>query len=201
MRTLSYTLLAAGLLVIAPDLAAQVEGPSTRAPRQSWTADRRAFQVGDVVTVIVDEYTLASANQGTSSSDRRYRDAAVTGGQSISATLPGRLGVDFGTSNEAESRSTGEALRQNRFQGEMTARVTSIEPSGLLKIEGTKVIDVDENREELTLTGWVRPQDVSAANLVDSWRIGDAEIVYRSNGDLGSPRGGFISRILGWLWP
>lgn len=199
MKIFVSGLIVAMAAAIAPELAAQDAVAS--APRQSWTADRRAFQVGDVVTVLVDEFTLASANQGTASSDRRYRDASISAGQTIAPTMPGRLGVDFGTANEAESRSTGEAVRQNRFQGEMTARVVAIEPTGLLQIEGTKVIDVDENREELTLSGWVRPQDVSASNLVDSWRIGDAEIVYRSSGDTDSPDGGFISRILGWLWP
>jgi flagellar basal body L-ring protein FlgH len=47
----------------------------------------------------------------------------------------------------------------------------------------------------------VRPQDISARNLVESWRLADAELLYESTGDLGNPKKGIITRILGILWP
>lgn len=188
----------AALLVIAPNLAAQA--PPTPS-RQSWTSDRRDFRVGDVITVLVDEYTLATANQGTFSSDRRLRDARVDVRQSVVTSVPSGGGADFSSANAAESRQRGEAVRQNRFQGEMTVRVLEIDPTGLLRIEGTKVVNIDKNREELVMRGWVRPQDVSSQNLLDSWRVGDAELVYSSKGPLSRPRGGIISRIIGIIWP
>lgn len=196
-RAARATALAVCLLLIAAAADAQT---AARRPRQSWTADRKDFTVGDVVTVVVDEYTLASANKGNSSSDRRSRDLGVGISQTVSPAIP-TVAADVGTFNDAESRTRGEATRQNRFQGEMTVRVTGVEPSGLLRIEGTKVISVDDHREELTLTGFLRPEDISPQNLVDSWRIGDAELVYTSEGNLTQPKSGILGKILGKIWP
>jgi hypothetical protein len=60
---------------------------------------------------------------------------------------------------------------------------------------------LDRARQELSLTGWVRPQDITTNNLLESWRIADAELVYTSSGDLGRPRGCIFSRIIWGIWP
>ena len=173
---------------------------AARAPRQSWTADRRAFRVGDVVTVLVDEYTQATLNKGESSSDSRSRSLGLGAAATGAVTLP--VGsAEISSRNAAGSDRSGVSTRQNRFRGEMTVRVTEVGEGGLLHVEGRKELNVDRSREEVSLTGWVRPQDVSAENTIDSWRVGDARIVYLSHGSLGRPRGGIVTRLLGWLWP
>lgn len=192
-------LLAAALLAPAAEAAAQAAA-APRPSRASWTSDRRSFGEGDVITVLVDEHTIAAALKGTNSSNSRYRDLSVGVDQSVVPTLPRARG-DVSTSDAAESRQRGDLTRENRFQGEMTVRVTSVEPNGLLRVEGKKVINVDRNAEELSLTGFVRPQDVSHANMIDSWRVADAQLLYSSKGSLGSPKSGIIGKLLGALWP
>ena len=174
------------------------QGAVHRAPRQSWTADRRAFTVGDVITVLIDEQTIATASSGDYAADQRFRDLAAN--VSTSSESYGRAAASLGSVNDAESRQRGEATRRNRFVGEITVRVVGIE-GGLLRIEGSRRTAVDRNIQEMTITGWVRPQDVSSSNLVESWRIGDANLNYTSSGDLGKPRGGIITRLLGAIWP
>lgn len=173
--------------------------PAPRTARASWTADRRAYGVGDVITVLIDEQTLATATTGNFASDRRSRDLFASGEQTITSSYPG-ASIGVGSINDAESRQRGESLRRNRFVGEMTVRVVAVE-NGLLHVSGSRTTSVDKDTQQMTLTGWVRPQDVSYNNLVESWRIGDAEILYASSGRLGKPRGGFITRFIGWLWP
>ncbi len=173
--------------------------PAPRPARVSWTADRRAYGVGDVITVLIDEQTLATATTGNFASDRRSRDMSAFGDQTIASSFPG-ASIGLGSLNDAESRQRGESVRRNRFVGEMTVRVVAVE-NGLLHVSGSRTTSVDKDTQAMTLTGWVRPQDVSYNNLVESWRIGDAEILYASSGRLGKPRGGFITRFIGWLWP
>jgi flagellar L-ring protein FlgH len=185
----------------APAVGAAEAPAQTRTPRRSWTSDRRDYAVGDLVTVIVDERMMASATTGNTASDRRRRDmGASAAGSGAAAPLP-PAGVQAGTYNDAESRQRGEAVRHSRFATEISVRVEAIEPNGLLRVKGSKLVNLDRNRQEVTLTGFVRPQDVGADNLVESWRIGDAQLVYTGRGSLGRPRGGIISRILGALWP
>ncbi len=168
-----------------------------RAP-QSWTSDRRDFRAGDLITVMIDEHTLAASNQGEYSSDRRYRDLGLGVGQSVTSAIPGG-GAEVNSSNRAESRRQGESTRQNRFRGEMTVRVVEVEEGGILRIEGRKVVNIDRVSEELLLRGLLRPNDVTASNTVESWRVADPEILYTTRGT--SPRGGILGRILGAIWP
>lgn len=181
--------------------AAAAQTAPRRAPRQSWTSSRRSFIQGDVLTVLVDEHTLAAALKGANNSDRRFRDLGVSAGGGAGMPIP-NIEADVGTTNSAESRQRGDLTRENRFRGEMSVRIMEIEAAtGLMRVEGKKVIEVEKHREELALTGWVRPQDVSHSNMLDSWRIADAEIHYTSTGSLGKPNQSMIARILSIFWP
>ena len=77
----------------------------------------------------------------------------------------------------------------------------AVAPNGLLQLKGTKNIDVDKSGQNIVFTGWVRPQDVSMSNIVESNRVADAQLGYVSPGPLGKPAQGIVSKILGGLWP
>jgi flagellar L-ring protein precursor FlgH len=227
MRKFTLATAALGLALAAAPLAAQAPAPGAAAPaptgaaaaaapaataaipapaparpaRQSWTSDRREFAVGDVITILIDEQTLASANHDNSAVDRRSRNADLSLGAGGAVGALSGLGASVDSRHDAQSQQSGDALRSNRFTGEMSLRVTSVEPGGRLQVAGTKVINVDKNEEKIELKGWVRAQDVSSSNLVDSWRIADAQIVYTSSGSMSKPKGGIIGRLLGALWP
>jgi flagellar L-ring protein precursor FlgH len=218
MRTITLLAATSALLLAGDSLAAQAPAAPPAAPtaapaaappaavarpvRQSWTSPRRSFAVGDVVTVYVDEYTLASANTANTATDSRRRDL----GLDADMAMPGGGGMGasaaIGSRNDADSRQRGEALRQNRFQSEMSVRVVAVDSvTGLLEVKGAKLVNVDRNQQEVTFTGWVRPQDISAQNAVESWRVADAQLVYTATGGLGKPKGGILGRVLGMIWP
>ena len=208
-RTLRTLTAAAALLSAAPVLAQSANGAPAPAPasadsapkravRQSWTSDRREFTVGDIITVLVDERMLASAILRDNAEDDRKRtaDFALQSG----ATSP-PTSMSFGDGSSGQSRTSGEATRNNEFRAEMSTRVVAVSPTGLLQVKGRKLANLDKNEQELTLSGWLRPQDVSRDNTVDSWRIADAELVYKGKGPLGKPKGGLLWKIIGAFWP
>jgi flagellar L-ring protein FlgH len=210
-RTLWSLTAAAALVSAAPVLAqnssnapAPTPAPSSadstpkRAVRQSWTSDRREFAVGDIITVLVDERMLASAILRDNAEDSRKRSADFS--LQSGATSP-PTSVSFGDGSTGQSRKSGEATRDNEFRAEMSTRVVSVSPTGLLQVKGRKLANLDKNEQELTLTGWLRPQDVTRDNTVDSWRIADAELVYKGKGPLGKPKGGLFWKIIGAFWP
>jgi flagellar basal body L-ring protein FlgH len=63
------------LILSAPMLLAQSKDqqPTPTRHLMSWTADRREYQVGDVITVLVTDATLASATKSQSGSDNQSR--------------------------------------------------------------------------------------------------------------------------------
>lgn len=180
--------------------AAAPAAPAPARTRQSWISDRRTFATGDVLTVMVDEFTLASANLGNVSTNNRRstRDAGVSARLPASSTTGS---VGFNTTDNNEQNQRGETLRQNRFQSEMTVRVVEVLAGGVLKVEGRKVLNVDKNKQEVVMSGFVRPQDVGPFNQVDSWRVGELRLDYAHDGAMGKPKQGIVGRIFGWMWP
>jgi flagellar L-ring protein precursor FlgH len=165
-------------------------------PRESWTADRRNFVVGDIITILIDDYTISTAVKENTATDNRTR------GLSVNARLPTsskQVGLD--ARNTADQQQRGQARRENRFQNEMSVRVVAVGPNGLLQVKGTKKIDVDQAMQDIAFTGWVRAQDVSTSNVIESSRVADAQLGYASPGPLGKPKQGMITKILGAFWP
>src|SRR5690606_28912793 len=150
--TLPFALL--GLFVAAPlhgqdaptpQPAASAESTqvaAARPRRQSWTSSRRSFVEGDVLTVLVDEHTLAAALKGANNSDRRFRDLGVSVGGGPGMPIPD-IDAGISSTNSAESRQRGDLTRENRFRGEMSVRIVEIDArTGLMRIEGSKVVAV-----------------------------------------------------------
>jgi flagellar L-ring protein precursor FlgH len=68
-------------------------------------------------------------------------------------------------------------------------------------IQGTRVIGINNDKEQLILTGVVRAADVSPANTILSQQIADAQISYRGKGIATSGgKPGLIARVLNWLF-
>lgn len=202
----TIALAAAGIALSSGSALAQDAGSAgmeaaIRAPRWDWTADRRRFGEGDVITVLIDEYTLASANKSSQALRDNQRKSSVSGSVDGGSGIRSGGGMGFGTGNTGESRERGQTTRTDRLATEMTVRVVAVEPNGTLQVMGRKKMLIDEHEQEVTVRGFLRPEDVSARNIVDSGRLADAEIAYTSNGKLDRPRGGFLSRLLGKLWP
>lgn len=176
-----------------PDSAAvaadSIETPAAPPGRRvvSWTADRRAFVEGDLLSVFVDEQVIAAASADDyASDDRRMGRGATLGSRRISARL------------DADTRSDerGVSNRNERFRTEITVRVLEIQ-GGNLRVEGRKNFKVDDHEQEVILRGWVRPNDVSGLNIIDAWRVADLEFLYESNGELIKPKRGMLQKLLG----
>ena len=171
--------------------------------RQSWTSDRFRLGIGDIVTVMVNDQTLASATTTNNASDTRQKalDFSLTPPASGTKAVTA-IAATAGFNNAGDSKQSGEAVRNNVFQSTLSARVIAVSPTGMLQIRGRKMVNVDKNMQEVTLTGWIRPQDIDVgANTVESTRMADADIVVTQKGALGKPRSGIISKVVGALWP
>jgi len=161
------------------------------------------YGIGDIITIVITERTQASANLRDNNSDSRSKQLGLS--VEPPATKAGGLpnikaAVDL--SKNGDSRKQGEALRQNDFSSLISARVVAVSPTGMLRIRGHKLVNIDRNDMEVSITGWIRPQDIAVgANTVESARIADAEIDYAQRGALGKPRASIAARLMGALWP
>jgi len=165
-------------------------GPNAR--RASWFSDRRSFDTGEIISIVIDEFTLVAAGASNRAVDRRRSEGLLTMFPSS------RNGLSVRARDESLNR--GQATRDDRLQAEISVRVVEIDASGTLRLEGRKAITIDEHEQEFVFRGWARPQDVQPHNVIEGWRIADLELLYVSNGELKKPKKGLIAGLLAILF-
>ncbi len=163
--------------------------------RQSWTSDRVNLRVGDIVTILVDEQTRASADRDESATRQHQRNLGLQGGTGLTTQ-----GGTLRTQNDIQERNQGGSTRTQNFTAQISTRVVQVGPGGLLRVEGTKEVKIGKHDQKVIVRGWVRPEDVSMDNTVYSWRVANAEILYTSDGSL-VKAGGLWSKLLDLIIP
>jgi flagellar L-ring protein precursor FlgH len=163
-----------------------------------FASDIRAREVGDILTVSLNETFAATKTQSAASSKN---DAfAVTLPTGLPNILTGGYDKDAAGLNAGTTRSfagSGNAAQSNSLSGFLTVTVTRVFDNGNMEIAGQKKLRLNNGDEYVRLTGLVRPEDVSATNIVLSNRVADAEIVYVGAGEIAdSSRQGWLSRTM-----
>ncbi len=150
--------------------------------------DTVALNVGDILTVTLEESTRASKNA----------ESSITKDNEISMLDPqilgkGNIGLGTNINTERDFQGQAEADQSNSLNGNITVTVTEVLPNGVLHIRGEKWLSLTNGDEYIRLTGLVRPQDISPDNTVASNRIADARIAYGGTGDFDQ------ANQMGWL--
>jgi flagellar L-ring protein precursor FlgH len=158
---------------------AGVSGGVFSADTVSLTSDARAFRIGDVVTVLLQETTQASKKAGTSFS--KGSSVGVNPVTALGKTF-GRTGVDISADRSFQGDAT--STQQNALTGAVTVIVQEVLPNGLLRVAGEKRLQLNQGEEFLRLAGYLRAADIDNDNQVSSLRVANARIAYSGQGSL-----------------
>jgi flagellar L-ring protein precursor FlgH len=75
-------------------------------------------------------------------------------------------------------------------------------PGGNIKIRGSREVEINNEKQILTLSGVIRTKDISPDNTVLSNYISDAQISYSGLGVVNDrQRPGWMANILNKIWP
>jgi flagellar L-ring protein precursor FlgH len=173
------------------DTTAKATGPV--APNYSWFSDRRQLRVGDLITIVVDEQTRANEQVSTVANNNRKQAGSLTG-----QIMPAKLS-SIGIGYDATSNNTGTSGRAGGLNATVTARITAVDANGVAHITGSRFVAIDGRKQEISLSGLIRPQDVGSGNMIASSRIADANISYKGKGI--SPKSGLFGKLLAAFWP
>jgi flagellar L-ring protein precursor FlgH len=176
--------------------------------------DKKARRIGDIVTIKIIESSSASNKASTETArdssllaqivaffglERKYNDPTYPGFN------PDRLFNPFSAVQggiESDFEGSGETFRSGDLTAYITARVTDIMPNGNLKIEGSREVEVNNEKQIITLSGTVRTIDISSDNIILSTYISDARITYSGSGVIDDrQRPGWMANILNKIWP
>jgi len=158
---------------------------------------RRAYRLGDVLTINLQEATSARNSSGTSYS--RESSNSTNPMSLFGANLD--TVVDLGSASDfAGSANTNLS---NQLQGNITVTVTNVLPNGLLEVRGEKWVQINRGKEYIRITGLVRRQDIAPDNSIASTRVADVRIAYSGTGNLANTNEpGILSRFFNSpYWP
>jgi flagellar L-ring protein precursor FlgH len=185
----------------------------------SMFTDRKARQVNDIITVVISEQSTATRNAVTSTGRETTVDGKVENWftvDNLRSALSGILGSANVKTRKADTanlpvwkfsskndyKGSGNTLRNDRFEAKITCIVREILPNSNMVIQGQQNVTVNAEDQTIVLTGIVRPEDVTANNIVYSYNVADAKIYYTGKGPLGDKQRRGIFEFLGdCLWP
>jgi flagellar L-ring protein precursor FlgH len=168
----------------------------------NWFGRSRNFQVGDVMTVVLNEATQAARTQNNALSRVAKNDTLPGGLLASAAKMGGLLGAPNLTGGTTASTGVGSADQTASLTGTVSVTVVDVLPNGNLVLRGEKQLALSEGTEVIQVAGVIRPEDISPNNLVQSRRLVNAQITYRGTGDLAAAtRAGWGTSALLKLWP
>ena len=189
-------------LVLIMSAAFLFEQPQDVSARSLWRdnmawnmySDRKAHDVGDILTIVINESTTQTASKERSNT------------KSGSTTLNAGTGIFHflaaATASGSDSfTAAGSAEDTSRFTGNVTVTVVEVMPNGNMVVEGTQSIWQNRDEHKITLRGIVRRDDVSSNNTVLSTRVADATLKFDGKGPLNAKqRQGILTQIFNILF-
>jgi flagellar L-ring protein precursor FlgH len=172
-----------------------------------FATDQRARRVGDILTVSFNEtYSATKAQTASSSKADNFGVTLPTGLPNI---FTGGFDKDAGGNGAGLSAGTtrsfagaGNAVQSNSFSGLLSVTVVRVFENGNMEVAGQKELMLNNGNEYVRVRGVVRPEDVSANNIVSSNRLADAQIRYTGTGQLAdSSKQGWLSELMRTISP
>lgn len=160
-------------------------------------SDQKASNIGDAITIIVIESSLAKNNAKTKTG--RESDLGFNLAGTVSTTdVPE---VDLGIGSKNNFNGSGSTESSGSIQTKISATIDSVLNNGNLMIRGSKKITINGEEQLINIKGIVRSSDVRADNSVLSYNISDAEISFEGSGlidDAQAP--GWLTKFFHWIF-
>lgn len=160
----------------------------------SLVTNLKAHHVGDLLTIIITENATANATSKTKA-DNKSEHSGGAGLGFLEFIKP------WGVSTENKYKGDGNTQRKGSLEAEITARITEVLHNGDLRIAGTRMVNINGEKQLIEITGVCRQRDIRPDNTIMSTYISDAQIAYNGSGiinDNANP--GVVTKIINWLF-
>lgn len=157
-------------------------------------SDKKARNVGDILTIVINEATTQTATKARTNS--KSGSISVGSGTGIFDFIKA-----FSASGSDQWQADGSATDTNRFIGQITVTVVEVLPNDNMIVEGTQSIWQNRDEHKITLRGIVRRDDVTMNNTVPSTKVADATLKFDGKGPLNAKqRQGILTQIFNFLF-
>lgn len=172
---------------------------------------KNSYKVGDTITIIIDE-NLSAAQSGTTRADKssdfnfnglQKADSSLssTGGNVRSQTNKNQASMGLNFSGDSAYSGTGKTTRATSVRTNITATVIDVQPNGTLFVLGQRQIKVNDEVEQIEVSGIVNPEKISDTDTIYSTQLANAKITIKGAGTVSNPQQpGVMARIFDWLF-
>ena len=142
--------------------------------------DRRARNVGDILTISIVEKTTAN-DKSSGSGDHSGTLATTTPSITRNETIPKLLFKGFGIAGSSSGTFSDKSASAGAvdFTGTITVTVIDVLANGNLLVSGEKQVAINRNSEYIRFSGVVNPAHIAAGNTVQSTQVADAHLEYK----------------------
>ena len=171
-----------------------------RSGSRSFFNDQRASRIGDILTVLIEIDDKAEV----SNTSNRTRTGSTSAGFSnffgLEDTVGSVLGADtenlVTADSETSHNGTGAINRAEKIELTVAAVIVDRLPNGNLVLAGRQEVRINGEVRELTVSGVIRPEDITSSNTINHTEIAEARISYGGRGQISSvQRPGWGQRI------
>lgn len=152
--------------------------------------DRRPRQIGDILTVVLNEEVSASKSSRANASRQGSASLEL---EQLPDALEALAEYGFDIGSNSEFNGAGGASANNTFTGTITVTVQDVLPNGNLLVTGERQIAINQGTEHIRLTGVVQPRSITTRNTVASTEVASARIEYLGDGYMNQ------AQRMGWL--
>ncbi|AXX88227.1 flagellar basal body L-ring protein FlgH [Malaciobacter marinus] len=177
-------------------------------------ADKKDLQIGDIIQVRIDESLTSDTNNKrelTRTDETNLGGGLLTpmGGNTLGGTVDKYAnkfnkvaGVNFNTQSNSSNEGEVKTTLDESFSTTVSVIIEQTYQNGNYFIKGNKQLLIDGQRQELIITGVIRPYDITPENSVLSSQVANLKILYKKDGAekdaLKTPWG---TKLLRKIWP
>jgi len=178
-------------------------------------ADKKDLQVGDIIQVLISE-TLT--NDSTNSRETKKNNSSSLGGgvivpingntsltkgsQNRVNKFNSNFGLGFNTTSSGSFKGSAKSVADEEFTTVISAIIEQTYQNGNYFIKGSKEMLINGQKQNIKISGVIRPYDISPDNTVYSNQLANLKILYVKDGEendaLNKPWG---TKLIETIWP
>jgi len=175
-------------------------------------ADKKDLQIGDIIQIVISEELIQkSDNKRELTSNRSNEFGGMFGARvgntsglanDVSEKVDKNLGMSFGTESSDSDKGKVKTEVKEHFDTKISAVIEETYQNGNYFIKGNKEVIIDGQKQEIIITGVIRPYDIGSDNSINSSQVANLKLLYKKDGveaDIMQVPWG--TRILRAIWP
>ncbi|MCA8941465.1 MAG: flagellar basal body L-ring protein FlgH [Planctomycetes bacterium] len=177
-----------------------------RATRGSLIDDHTARNVGDVLSIVIQERHKVKNEDKVERSNSTTLQAQLDAYTLSSDTFNTNVLPEFDARSNREFDGQAKQEKDSTLEASMAVMIVDTMPNGNLIVAGSRMVKIDDETKTLRISGVIRQLDISATNSVSSSLVAEARVSITGEGANSrqvtkGPIGTMFETLIWAAWP